>query len=137
MLVANNFGITKGSTFTKPFNYWILELDTEFKNYDNEIYHFIHWITPYVVGRKKKQYIGWSKTEGRNDRNYLHIHRITVKDAIIRKKEGIDKRIEKLEAFIQSEEFNTRTSFYKESDIRRLKTMKVVSEHLAKKIDKV
>jgi len=48
----------QGSLFYKEKDYWILDIHTEFKNYNGEIDHFIDWITPFIVGRKKKQFVG-------------------------------------------------------------------------------
>ncbi len=65
----------KGGKFYIDGGYWAIDLDTEFKNYDNEIELFMGWISQYVAGRKKKQYMGWSKGEGMNTRSNLYIHR--------------------------------------------------------------
>lgn len=54
---------------------WVIELDTEFKNYDGEINKFIEWISPFVVGRKRNQYIGWYKGEGPSERTNIYIQR--------------------------------------------------------------
>jgi hypothetical protein len=65
LLTATNWDDKmQGGSFYKKGDYWALDLHTEFKNYDNEIDHFIDWVTPYVVGRKRKQYLGWWQSEG-------------------------------------------------------------------------
>lgn len=62
--------------FTKNLDtgHYKLKIHSEFKNYEGEIESFIGLITPYVVGRKKKQYIGYSHTDSGN-RYYHHIER--------------------------------------------------------------
>ncbi len=80
LLLSNNFDETKGSSFffSNPHRgngYRVLSLNTEFKNYENEIECFIDWITPYVAGHKKKQYLGWWKSESMNNRINIYIHR--------------------------------------------------------------
>lgn len=74
-LLSNDFGTTKGGKFYHNGGQWVLELDTYFKNYNDEIEHFVDWIAPYVGGRKKKQYLGWSKGEDRSDRDYIHVNK--------------------------------------------------------------
>lgn len=54
----------QGGKFYVEKENWVIYLQTEFKNYDNEIDKFIDWIKPYVLGRKKKQYISWKEDEG-------------------------------------------------------------------------
>lgn len=41
----------------------------------HEIQEFIKWITPYVAGRKKKQYIGWLKNEDQDYRVNEYVER--------------------------------------------------------------
>ena len=43
--------------------YYDLQLDANINYGSEEIHEFTKWITPYVAGRKKKQYIGWYKGE--------------------------------------------------------------------------
>lgn len=65
LLISNDFGSTKGSSFELlPNGYYSISIDTQFKNYDDEVDKFIDWITPYVAGRKKKHYVGYWKVEG-------------------------------------------------------------------------
>ena len=75
LFIMNNFDSSKQSKFYFKNNRWILELNSEFKNYDSEIDHFIDWIKPYVSGRKKKQYIGWYLPEWTKERIYIHVLR--------------------------------------------------------------
>jgi hypothetical protein len=76
LLISNDFGTTEGSKFEDIGDgRFRLSIHTSFKNYDSEVEKFLHWISPYVVGRKKKQFVGWSKGETQEDRNYHHILR--------------------------------------------------------------
>lgn len=51
----------------------ILEIETELKNYDEEIQKFIAWIKPFVVGRKQKTYLGsW---QGEDMKEPINIYR--------------------------------------------------------------
>lgn len=54
---------------------WVIDIHTEFKNYDNEIDKFIDWISPFVAGRKKKQYVGYYRGEDLNFQVNLYINR--------------------------------------------------------------
>lgn len=65
----------QGGKFYFDNRYWVLDIHTEFKNYDNETEKFIDWISPYVVGRKKKQYVGYEKHEMMDFRNNFYIER--------------------------------------------------------------
>lgn len=61
-----------GGKFYEKGHYWVLDLHTEFKNYGSEVDHFMDWITPYIAGRKKKQFVGsW---QGENDDNQTNIY---------------------------------------------------------------
>lgn len=65
----------QGSLFFQEKDYWVLDIHTEFKNYDSEIDEFIDWISPFTVGRKKKQYLGYWQGE-QMDREYnIYINR--------------------------------------------------------------
>ena len=55
--------------------YWVIDIHTEFKNYGDEIEKFINWIYPFVVGRKKKQYVGYYRGESLNFQVNLYIER--------------------------------------------------------------
>lgn len=72
-LISNNWDDEKYSKFYKNGKFWRLEIDTEFKNYDSEITHFLNWIQPYIIGRKQKKYVGWRKGEWEQDRNHIHL----------------------------------------------------------------
>lgn len=65
----------KGGSMFLDGKYWRISLDTEFKNYDNETELFLEWITPFVAGRRKKQYIGWQKGESQDCRQNIYITR--------------------------------------------------------------
>jgi hypothetical protein len=55
--------------------YWTIDIHAEFKNYDDEIDKFMDWISPFVVGRKKKQYVGYYQGESLNFQVNLYINR--------------------------------------------------------------
>ena len=63
----------QGGLFYKRRNNWVIDLHTEFKNYDDEIDEFIDWISPYVSGRKKKQYAGYYKGETQENKMNIYI----------------------------------------------------------------
>ena len=66
----------KGGVFQKKKDVWSIKIETEFKNYDGEIDLFIHWISPFIRGRKKKQYLGWSQTEtGGSGQDHYYLNR--------------------------------------------------------------
>lgn len=52
-----------------------INIHSEFKNYDNEIELFIDWIKPYIIGRKKKQYVGFYEVEGHDKKINIYIER--------------------------------------------------------------
>ena len=53
----------------------IILIHSEFKNYDDEIEHFLDWIKPFLAGRKKRQYLGWKEGENwESPRHYIHIN---------------------------------------------------------------
>ena len=74
LFLGNNFyeeiGISK---LIEDIYYYSLIINSEFKNYDNEINEFIVFITPYTIGRKKKQYVGWSLREDSDKRENVYI----------------------------------------------------------------
>jgi hypothetical protein len=55
--------------------YYELELHCEINYGYEEVRCFIEWITPWVAGRKKKQYIGWWKNENMDFRCNEYIER--------------------------------------------------------------
>lgn len=63
------------SIFEKKGYNWSLKIEADFKVYDGELFHFIDFITPYIGGRKRKTYIGWSIYDGTKERYYHHIER--------------------------------------------------------------
>ena len=74
LFLGNNFcGEVGISEFVEDIYYYKLIINSEFKNYDNEINEFINFITPYTIGRKKKQYIGWSLREDCDKRENIYI----------------------------------------------------------------
>jgi hypothetical protein len=75
LFLSTNWSDIQGGKFYQQGGYWVIDLHTEFKNYDSEIDNFIDWITPFIVGRKKKQYVGWSKHEAMNQRDNIYIER--------------------------------------------------------------
>lgn len=74
---SNNFSPEEfpGSKFYEGNGYPIIEIHTEFKNYDSEIDKFIDWISPYIVGRKKKQYLGYWRQEEMDHQFNIYIER--------------------------------------------------------------
>jgi len=72
----------QGGKLYKENSRWVLDLHTEFKNYDGEIDHFFDWITPFVVGRRKKQYVGYWKNENIDYQINLYVERPLIKDKI-------------------------------------------------------
>lgn len=52
---------------------WVLEFDSEFKNYDSEIDKFVDWISPYVAGHKAKQFIGTQQGEDEETPRNIYI----------------------------------------------------------------
>lgn len=81
LLISNNFGCVSGGKMYEEKGYWVLDLHTEFKNYDCEISKFIDWISPFVVGRKKKEYVGWWQGEDMNQRVNVYIERNTTRES--------------------------------------------------------
>lgn len=65
----------QGGKFYEENDRWVLDLHTEFKNYDSEIDHFLEWIKPFIVGRKKKQYIGYWRSEDMDSQINLYVER--------------------------------------------------------------
>jgi hypothetical protein len=72
LFLSTNGSDIQGGKMYMENGYWTVDLHTEFKDYDNEIDKFIDWINPYIVGRKKKQYIGKWKDEDMN--NYINLY---------------------------------------------------------------
>lgn len=60
--------------------YYKLSLGGNINYGHEEIREFIKWISPYVAGRKKRQYIGWYRNEEYWHRNYEHVERPVVDD---------------------------------------------------------
>jgi len=54
---------------------WVIDLHTEFKNYDSEIEHFFDWVKPFIVGRKKKQFVGYWRGENMDYQCNLYVER--------------------------------------------------------------
>jgi len=75
LFLSTNWGDIQGGKMYQEKEYWVVDLHTEFKNYDSEIDKFIDWITPFIVGRKKKQYVGWWKSESMDSRINIYIER--------------------------------------------------------------
>jgi hypothetical protein len=64
LFIANNFDETKQSIMNLKGARYEIEIHSEFKNALEQIDLFIDWITPYVLGRKAKQYLGYYRVEG-------------------------------------------------------------------------
>jgi len=65
----------QGGRFYEENGRWTINLHTEFKNYDNEIDNFFDWIKPFIVGRKKKQYVGYYRGEDAEAQTNLYVER--------------------------------------------------------------
>lgn len=76
LFLSTNFDKSlQGGRFYLKNNRCVLDIHTEFKNYDDEIDQFMDWIKPYVSGRKKKQYVGYEKPEWSDTESNLYIER--------------------------------------------------------------
>ncbi len=75
LFLSTNWGDIQGGKMYQEKEYLVVDLHTEFKNYDSEIDKFIDWITPFIVGRKKKQYVGWWQSESMDSRINIYIER--------------------------------------------------------------
>jgi hypothetical protein len=64
-----------GSKYYKKGDYYVVETETEFKNYDKEIQLYFDFIAHYVVGRKKKIYLGKCKGEQFDDPEF-YFHKV-------------------------------------------------------------
>lgn len=71
----NRFADYKPPTYEYSFYGMKLVINGEIKDRENEIEKFVDFISPFVRGSKKKQYIGWSKSDYANDRRYWHVVR--------------------------------------------------------------
>ena len=75
LFCATNGEDIKGGELLRRGNYWVLDLEVEFKDCDCEISKFVDWIHPYVAGRKKKQYIGYYQGEDQDSQCNLYVER--------------------------------------------------------------
>lgn len=77
LFMSKNWGDLPPTSFgTDPqYGYHHLIIDSEFKNHEDEIGKFIEWVSPWIAGRKKKQYIGWEKHELSTNRTNHYIER--------------------------------------------------------------
>ena len=75
LFLSTNWSDIQGGKMYEDDGYNVIDLHTEFKNYDSEIDKFFEWISPFVVGRKKKEYVGWWRSESMNDRINIYIER--------------------------------------------------------------
>lgn len=64
--------------FERTFYVNKLIIHGEVKAGDSEIDKFVDFISPHVKGRKKKQYLGWSKYDYDKDRQYWYVVRDKV-----------------------------------------------------------
>lgn len=68
-------------SITKQNNLYIIDIKTEFKNYDDEIDKFLEFIEPYIIQRNKTKYLGYSLNEDRfGSRYYISNGVIIEKD---------------------------------------------------------
>jgi len=65
----------RGGRFYEENGRWIINLHTEFKNYNSEIDNFFDWIKPFISGRKKKQYVGYYRGETMDSQCNLYVER--------------------------------------------------------------
>jgi hypothetical protein len=75
LFLSTNWGDIQGGKMYQTGDYWVIDLHTEFKNYGGEIEHFFDWIKPYIVGRKKKQYVGYWRGETMDSQCNLYVER--------------------------------------------------------------
>jgi len=76
LFLSTNFNDgMKGGRFYEENGKWTISLHTEFKNYGSEIDNFFDWIKPFVVGRKKKQYVGYYRGEDAEAQTNLYVER--------------------------------------------------------------
>lgn len=66
--------------YDKPYikevkNGWELAIHTDINYEDRELSTFIEWIKPYVLGRKKKVYLGWYERESEYKHTNVYLHR--------------------------------------------------------------
>jgi hypothetical protein len=71
-ILCSKQGNGNDGVFYKNAHYWTIDIFVDFKDYDNEIEKFLNWILPFIAGRKKKQYIGWSCYDKWAQRVYYH-----------------------------------------------------------------
>ena len=63
LLTSTNGGYTGGSRFTKLEDKYVLNLHTEFKNYDNEVDKFINWMSSFLEYKRRPHYVGYKNFE--------------------------------------------------------------------------
>jgi len=63
LLISTKGGYTEGRYFTKLEGKYVLKLHTEFKNYDNEIDKFIHWMSSFVEYKRRPHRVGYRNFE--------------------------------------------------------------------------
>lgn len=75
IFLPSQFLETQENTLDFQNGRYIISIHSEFKNYDQEIEKFVDWIKPYVIGRKKKQYVGYFRNENSNNKTNIYIER--------------------------------------------------------------
>lgn len=75
LFLSTNWGNISGSSFCLENGLYVLNIHSEFKNYDDEIDLFIDWIKPYIIGRKKREYVGYYLGEWMVQRSNIYIER--------------------------------------------------------------
>ena len=65
----------QGGRFYEENGRWVLDLHTEFIDRDYEIDKFFDWIKPFIIGRKKKQYVGYWRNENMDEQCNLYVER--------------------------------------------------------------
>lgn len=75
LFLSTNWDDTmQGGKFYQEKGKWVIDLHTEFKNYDGEIGEFIDWITPYIIGENGKC-LGYYQTEVADEPINIYIER--------------------------------------------------------------
>lgn len=76
LFLSTNWDYTmQGGKFYEEKDRWVIDLHTEFKNYNDEINQFVDWISPFIAGRKKKEYLGYWQNEMSSTQVNIYIER--------------------------------------------------------------
>ena len=69
--------------YTKPYikessSGWELALHSDINYEKEEVSLFVDWIKAYIVGRKKKKYLGWFRRDGEQEETNIYLIRDNV-----------------------------------------------------------